>query len=213
MKSSDYDRFIGSFLFLTLFLFRISFALAFFCFVVSQNCQTAEERESQRGFSGFWTGGRPSESFPACKSLHVAFVSKHWSNLFLRVKIMKSWPCSSTHSTGKKAPGKTSLFFFVLAMFLANAVLFHSCLAGRERKSHHAIELCFDRSHLVAIPPGPQLAEVLRSSAVVLGEDGAGGLNVPQGGFDFGMDPNDDPELALVISYVSFRSNHRNKTS
>ena len=34
------------------------------------------------------------------------------------------------------------------------------------------------------------------SSPVVVGEDGAG--PVPSGGFEFGIDPNEDPELALV---------------
>lgn len=52
-------------------------------------------------------------------------------------------------------------------------------------------------SHLVSIPPGPQLVEALMSSPVIQGEDGTGGGAMP-GGFDFGLDPNDDPELALV---------------
>lgn len=50
-------------------------------------------------------------------------------------------------------------------------------------------------SHLVTVPPGPHLADALISSPVIQGEDGAG----PSGaGFDFGVDPNEDPELALV---------------
>ncbi|XP_055344339.1 26S proteasome non-ATPase regulatory subunit 4-like [Paramacrobiotus metropolitanus] len=54
-------------------------------------------------------------------------------------------------------------------------------------------------SHIVVIPPGPQLVEALLTSPVILGEDGAGGGPMP-GGFDgFGIDPNDDPELALAL--------------
>ncbi|OWA53626.1 26S proteasome non-ATPase regulatory subunit 4 [Hypsibius exemplaris] len=54
-------------------------------------------------------------------------------------------------------------------------------------------------SHLVTINPGPQLVEALLSSPVIQGEDGAGGVGGQQGGFDFGLDPNDDPELALAL--------------
>merc|ERR1711936_848063 len=46
-------------------------------------------------------------------------------------------------------------------------------------------------SHLVTIPPGPHLSDALVSSPIVQGEDG--------GGFEFGVDPNDDPELALAL--------------
>lgn len=50
-------------------------------------------------------------------------------------------------------------------------------------------------SHLVTVPPGPHLADALITSPVIQGEDGAG----PSGaGYDFGVDPNEDPELALV---------------
>ena len=51
--------------------------------------------------------------------------------------------------------------------------------------------------HLVTVPPGPALADALRSSPVVHGEDGY----TPAGGFGSGfddVDPNLDPELALV---------------
>jgi len=56
-------------------------------------------------------------------------------------------------------------------------------------------------SHLVTIPPGPHLSDALVSSAILQGEDGgAGGAAAGQGGsFEFGVDPNDDPELALAL--------------
>lgn len=55
----------------------------------------------------------------------------------------------------------------------------------------------FSSSHLVTVPPGPVLSEALSSSPVVVGEDGsAPGLNAV--GYEFGVDPNEDPELALV---------------
>lgn len=55
-------------------------------------------------------------------------------------------------------------------------------------------------SHLVTIPPGPHLTDALVSSPVVQGEDGAGGAVASSGGgFEFGVDPNDDPELALAL--------------
>ena len=49
-------------------------------------------------------------------------------------------------------------------------------------------------SHLVTAHPGPLLSEVILSSPIMAGEDGA-----PMGqGFEFGIDPTEDPELAMV---------------
>ena len=72
-------------------------------------------------------------------------------------------------------------------------------------------------SHLVTIPPGPHLSDALVSSPIVQvrtgafilqiylcnvniiqGEDGMGGA-APAGGFEFGVNPDDDPELALAL--------------
>nr|ACO12950.1 26S proteasome non-ATPase regulatory subunit 4 [Lepeophtheirus salmonis] len=53
-------------------------------------------------------------------------------------------------------------------------------------------------SHLVTVPPTPHLSQALVSSPIVQGEDGSG--VVPSGGgFEFGVDPNEDPELALAL--------------
>jgi len=49
------------------------------------------------------------------------------------------------------------------------------------------------RSHLVTVATGPRLSDALISSPIII-EDGA----VPGAGFEFGIDPNEDPELALV---------------
>lgn len=56
-------------------------------------------------------------------------------------------------------------------------------------------------SHLVTIPPGPHLSDALVSSPIVQGEDGSGAgiVSTGGGGFEFGVDPNDDPELALAL--------------
>eukprot|EP00088_Acartia_fossae_P029778 TRINITY_DN3066_c0_g1_i1.p1 TRINITY_DN3066_c0_g1~~TRINITY_DN3066_c0_g1_i1.p1 ORF type:complete len:398 (+),score=170.57 TRINITY_DN3066_c0_g1_i1:45-1238(+) len=54
-------------------------------------------------------------------------------------------------------------------------------------------------SHLVTIPPGPHLSDALVSSPIVQGEDGVGGGAAGGGSFEFGVDPNDDPELALAL--------------
>jgi 26S proteasome regulatory subunit N10 len=51
-------------------------------------------------------------------------------------------------------------------------------------------------SHLVTVPPGPLLSDALITSPVIVGEDGAGAV---PGGFEFGIDPNEDPELALAL--------------
>ncbi|XP_076434759.1 26S proteasome non-ATPase regulatory subunit 4-like isoform X2 [Babylonia areolata] len=52
-------------------------------------------------------------------------------------------------------------------------------------------------SHLVTVPPGPMLSDALLSSPVIVGEDGSGAPM--SGGFEFGVDPNEDPELALAL--------------
>ncbi len=56
-------------------------------------------------------------------------------------------------------------------------------------------------SHLVTIPPGPHLSDALISSPILQSEDGSGPNVVSSGGggFDFGVDPNDDPELAMAL--------------
>lgn len=54
-------------------------------------------------------------------------------------------------------------------------------------------------SHLVTVPPGPHLSDTLISSPVIQGEDGAGGAGLTGAGFEFGIDPNEDPELALAL--------------
>ncbi|TPX57726.1 hypothetical protein PhCBS80983_g03628 [Powellomyces hirtus] len=57
-----------------------------------------------------------------------------------------------------------------------------------------------DNSHLVSIPPGPHiLSDILLSSPIVAGEDGAPPGFASGGGFEFGVDPNLDPELALAL--------------
>jgi len=63
-------------------------------------------------------------------------------------------------------------------------------------------------SHLVTVPFGPLLSEALISSPIIVGEDGTG---VVPGGYEFGIDPNEDPELALVsvrFFYLSLQSMH-----
>ncbi|XP_014675701.1 PREDICTED: 26S proteasome non-ATPase regulatory subunit 4-like isoform X2 [Priapulus caudatus] len=54
-------------------------------------------------------------------------------------------------------------------------------------------------SHLVTIPPGSQFSEALISSPVVQGEDGAGAIGMGANDFEFGVDPAQDPELALAL--------------
>lgn len=54
-------------------------------------------------------------------------------------------------------------------------------------------------SHLVTVPPGPHLSEALITSPIIQGEDGTGGAGLGGAGFEFGVDPNEDPELALAL--------------
>lgn len=55
-------------------------------------------------------------------------------------------------------------------------------------------------SHLISVPRGSVLSEALISSPIIQGEDGQGAANLGGAGFEFGFDPNEDPELALVSS-------------
>ena len=52
-------------------------------------------------------------------------------------------------------------------------------------------------SHLITASPGPLLSDVLLSSSILTDEDGAPLAPMGQG-FEFGIDPGEDPELAMV---------------
>ena len=52
-------------------------------------------------------------------------------------------------------------------------------------------------SHLVVIKPGPILSDALASSPILRAEDGTSLAPVGTG-FEFGIDPSEDPELAMV---------------
>lgn len=54
-------------------------------------------------------------------------------------------------------------------------------------------------SHLVSVPRGSGLSDALLSSPIIQGEDGMGGAGLSGAGFEFGVDPNEDPELALAL--------------
>lgn len=54
-------------------------------------------------------------------------------------------------------------------------------------------------SHLVSVPRGSALSEALISSPIIQGEDGLGAAGLSGAGFEFGVDPNEDPELALAL--------------
>lgn len=58
-------------------------------------------------------------------------------------------------------------------------------------------------SHLISVPRGSALSEALISSPIIQGEDGQGAPNLGGAGFEFGFDPNEDPELALVWKFLS----------
>lgn len=57
-------------------------------------------------------------------------------------------------------------------------------------------------SHLVTVPPGPHLSDALISSPIIQGEDGMGGTGMGGSAYEFGVDPNEDPELALVCYFA-----------
>lgn len=64
-------------------------------------------------------------------------------------------------------------------------------------------------SHLISVPRGSVLSEALITSPIIQGEDGQGAANLGGAGFEFGFDPNEDPELALVklsFFHISFDS-------
>ncbi|CAK9807330.1 26S proteasome non-ATPase regulatory subunit 4, partial [Anthophora quadrimaculata] len=54
-------------------------------------------------------------------------------------------------------------------------------------------------SHLITVPPGPHLSDALIASPIIQGEDGMGGTGIGGAAFEFGVDPNEDPELALAL--------------
>lgn len=52
--------------------------------------------------------------------------------------------------------------------------------------------------NLVTVSSGALLSDAIVHSPIVIGEDGSGAPPAGMSGFEFGVDPNEDPELALV---------------
>lgn len=67
-------------------------------------------------------------------------------------------------------------------------------------------------SHLVVVPPSPNLTDALRTSPIVQGEDG---YVAPNGDFGsgFDVDPNLDPELALALRVSMEEQRQRQESS
>jgi 26S proteasome regulatory subunit N10 len=61
-----------------------------------------------------------------------------------------------------------------------------------------------DGSHLIAVPPGSHFSEALLSFPVIQREDCASGVGLGGSGYKFEVDPNEDPELALVNIFNIF---------
>ncbi|CAG8620559.1 12963_t:CDS:2 [Gigaspora margarita] len=83
-------------------------------------------------------------------------------------------------------------------------------LAKRTKKNNIAVDVINfgeeaenTTNHLVTVPPGPHiLSDILISSPIIAGEDGGvpPGFTVGSGGsYEFGVDPNLDPELAMAL--------------
>ena len=68
-------------------------------------------------------------------------------------------------------------------------------------------------SHLVSVPRGSVLSDALLSSPIIQGEDGLGGAGLGGAGFEFGFDPNEDPELALALRVSMEEQRHRTRQS
>ena len=66
-----------------------------------------------------------------------------------------------------------------------------------------------DNSHLITVEPGPHLlSERISNSAILRGEDeGGDGGGAAAGGDEYGVDPNMDPELAMVSSTFPHTTN------
>ncbi|KAJ8942958.1 hypothetical protein NQ318_016733 [Aromia moschata] len=77
----------------------------------------------------------------------------------------------------------------------------HQVQPDGEINLHTGIRIAHDgtSSHLVTVPPGPHLSDALISSPIIQGEDGTGAAGLGGSGFEFGVDPNEDPELALAL--------------
>lgn len=54
-------------------------------------------------------------------------------------------------------------------------------------------------NYLINVASGPHLSDVLLSCHITQGEDGMGGTGMRRAAFEFGVDPNEDPELALAL--------------
>ena len=81
-------------------------------------------------------------------------------------------------------------------------VVSFGCEAENDEKltAFHEAVNSSNNSHLVTVPPGPVLSDVLIGSPIFQGEGAAFGAAAGSAeGLEFGVDPNMDPELALAL--------------
>ena len=79
-----------------------------------------------------------------------------------------------------------------------DVVNFGEEVLNTEKLSTFITTLDSTSSHMVTVPSGSMLSEALITSPIIVGEDGVGpSANVS--GFEFGFDPNEDPELAMAL--------------
>lgn len=71
-----------------------------------------------------------------------------------------------------------------------------------------------DSSHMVEVPVGPKLLSDVLLSSVIINPDGEAGVGGGgEAGFEFGINPNDDPELALALRISMEEERARQATS
>jgi len=135
---------------------------------------------------------------PAVKIAHLALKHRIGKNHKTRIIVFVGSPITADEKevikmAKKLKKEKVSLDIVSFGEVDANADLLKKLIEAVNGKDGTG-------SNLVTIPSGPHLTDALVSSPIVQSEGGAA-PTIPSsgGGFEFGVDPSEDPELAMAL--------------
>ena len=126
---------------------------------------------------------------------HLALKHRQGKNHKMRIVVFVGSPVESDEKELVKLAKKLKK-----EKVSVDVVNFGEEVLNTEKLSTFITTLDSTSSHMVTVPSGSMLSEALITSPIIVGEDGVGPSGMGNvSGFEFGFDPNEDPELAMAL--------------